>query len=62
MDERDKEIKEDYEERRKVLEDIKERIHELSMGQKILATREEMSEEITGQCESAIVRSVIGNS
>lgn len=31
--------------------DLKERVHELQLGQKILPTREEMSEEITNQRE-----------
>lgn len=56
--EEEKEAKENLEERFKSLEDenkdLKERLHELAMGQKILPTREELSEEITGQCESAL--------
>jgi hypothetical protein len=56
-EEEDEEFQGALEDRFKGLEDenkdLKERIHELGMGQKVLPTREELSEEINGQRKSA---------
>jgi cell division septum initiation protein DivIVA len=56
-EEEDAEFQEALEDRLKGLEDenkdLKERLHELSMGQKVLPTKSELSEEIGSQCMSA---------
>jgi hypothetical protein len=56
MEEEDEEFQGALEDRLKGLEDenkdLKERLHELSMGQKVLPTKEELNEEITNQCKS----------
>jgi cell division septum initiation protein DivIVA len=56
-EEEDTEFQEALEDRLKGLEDenkdLKERLHELSMGQKVLPTKSELNEEISSQCTSA---------
>jgi hypothetical protein len=56
-EEEDTEFQEALEDRLKGLEDenkdLKERLHELSMGQKVLPTKSELNEEIISQCTSA---------
>jgi cell division septum initiation protein DivIVA len=56
-EEEDTEFQEALEDRLKGLEDenkdLKERLHELSMGQKVLPTKSELNEEISSQRTSA---------
>jgi hypothetical protein len=56
-EEEDTEFQEALEDRLKGLEDenkdFEERLHELSMGQKVLPTKSELNEEISSQCMSA---------
>jgi cell division septum initiation protein DivIVA len=59
QEEEDAEFQESLEDRLKGLEDenkdLKERIHELSMGQKVLPTKGELNEEISSQRMSAVL-------